>query len=412
MPPKTNSGASKKTVEKQKQKIVEDKTFGLKNKKGNKQQQFIQQVAKAAQGKPPARRDPLAPETQAEKKAREKAAADELKELFKPVIENQKVAKDVDPKSVLCAFFKAGQCGKGDKCKFSHDVNVERRTEKRNLYADVRAEDEDTMDTWDDAKLADVVTQKHAEAEKLKPKTDIVCKHFLQAIEENKYGWFWTCPNGGDSCMYKHALPAGFVLKKDKKKMEDQEEKISLDDLIEKERAALGGNLTRVTLETFKAWKIKKRQERIEKLAADKAKKENEFQAGRLMGLSGRDMFTFKPELADGDDEDADDMVYSRSDSENEDVDEMVAKAIDESLFLEDGLEENNTGITQRDWSAMAKPAAANADAPPSGDAGPSSSRAAADSEEDVPIDADLFADEDDSGDDDDEPGSDGDGPK
>ena len=30
-------------------------------------------------------------------------------------------------------------------------------------------------------------------------------------------------------------LPVGFVLKKDKKKMDEQEEKISLDDLIEKE---------------------------------------------------------------------------------------------------------------------------------------------------------------------------------
>lgn len=46
---------------------------------------------------------------------------------------------DVDPKSVLCAFYKAGQCGKGDKCKFSHDLEVERRTEKRNIYNDARA---------------------------------------------------------------------------------------------------------------------------------------------------------------------------------------------------------------------------------------------------------------------------------
>ena len=35
--------------------------------------------------------------------------------------------------------------------------------------------------------------------------------------------------------MYRHALPAGFVLKKDKKKDEDEEEKISLEELIENE---------------------------------------------------------------------------------------------------------------------------------------------------------------------------------
>jgi len=43
-----------------------------------------------------------------------------------------------DPKSVLCAFFKQGQCQKGNKCKFSHDLSVERKGEKRSLYADSR----------------------------------------------------------------------------------------------------------------------------------------------------------------------------------------------------------------------------------------------------------------------------------
>lgn len=35
--------------------------------------------------------------------------------------------------------------------------------------------------------------------------------------------------------MYRHALPVGFVLKKDKKKEEKVEEEISLEDLIETE---------------------------------------------------------------------------------------------------------------------------------------------------------------------------------
>lgn len=61
-----------------------------------------------------------------------------------------------------------------------------------------------------------------------------VCKYFLDAIENNKYGWFWVCPGGGDNCMYRHALPPGFVLKKDKKK-EEKDEEISLEELIENE---------------------------------------------------------------------------------------------------------------------------------------------------------------------------------
>ena len=43
-----------------------------------------------------------------------------------------------DPKSVLCAFYKQGLCGKGDKCKFSHNLSVERKGEKRSLYTDMR----------------------------------------------------------------------------------------------------------------------------------------------------------------------------------------------------------------------------------------------------------------------------------
>jgi hypothetical protein len=43
---------------------------------------------------------------------------------------------------VLCTFYKAGHCDKGTKCKFSHDLNVERKVEKKNLYADTREEKE------------------------------------------------------------------------------------------------------------------------------------------------------------------------------------------------------------------------------------------------------------------------------
>jgi len=44
----------------------------------------------------------------------------------------------VDPKSIVCEFFKKGACRKGKKCKFSHDWSQVRRTEKIDLYADPR----------------------------------------------------------------------------------------------------------------------------------------------------------------------------------------------------------------------------------------------------------------------------------
>lgn len=42
---------------------------------------------------------------------------------------------------MVCAFFKQGQCTKGDKCKFSHDLSLERKCEKRSVYIDARDEE-------------------------------------------------------------------------------------------------------------------------------------------------------------------------------------------------------------------------------------------------------------------------------
>lgn len=237
-------------------------------------------------------------EKEVKKKDDKKKELAEINAIFKPV--QQTAGKGADPKSVLCAFFKQGQCGKGSKCKFSHDLNVERKSEKRSAYVDVRDKDETSAD-WDEATLLDVVEKKHG-MEKSKPSTEIVCKYFLDAVENGKYGWFWDCPNGG-ACIYRHALPPGFVLKKDRKKMDKQKEEISLEDLVERERAALGHNTTRVTLETFLAWKKRKLKEKEDLERKDSEKKKKDFHSGKDFGLSGREMFTFNPNLAVGGDD-------------------------------------------------------------------------------------------------------------
>ena len=97
----------------------------------------------------------------------------------------------------------------------------------------------DTMDKWDQAKLESVVQSK---ADQQNKPTEIVCKHFIQAIEEERYGWFWDCPNGGLECKYRHALPPGFVLKKReteeerKKRMQhEKDNEITLEDFLETE---------------------------------------------------------------------------------------------------------------------------------------------------------------------------------
>uniref|UniRef100_A0A1A8C478 Zinc finger CCCH domain-containing protein 15 n=1 Tax=Nothobranchius kadleci TaxID=1051664 RepID=A0A1A8C478_NOTKA len=349
MPPKKppQPAGNKKTQEKKKEKIIEDKTFGLKNKKGAKQQKFIKNVTQQVKYGQQSARQADADKTS--KKADKKKELDELNELFKPVVAAQKVSKGVDPKSVLCAFFKQGQCTKGDKCKFSHDLSMERKCEKRSVYVDERDEDleKDTMENWDEKKLEEVVNKKHGEAEKKKAKTQIVCKYFLEAIENNKYGWFWVCPAGGDTCMYRHALPPGFVLKKDKKK-EEKDEGISLEELIENERAALGANVTRITLETFLAWKKRKRQEKVDRAREEMEKKKADFKAGKSLVVSGREVFEFRPELIEDDDDEADDSRYDYEmkddDDEEEEVDATNIQDIDLSRFIPQ--EVDNTGIT------------------------------------------------------------------
>lgn len=209
MPPKAKAADQPKKTKAS----VDDKTFGMKNKKGGSAKKQIAQLqAQAKSNKTP---EEKRKEALKEQKAKEKAAAEAAKaeaaELFKP-IQVQKVPFGVDPKTVLCQFFKQGHCEKGKKCKFSHDLDVGKKVSKRDVYQDTRdqeAEDKekDKMDDWDEEKLRKVVLSKHGNP---RTTTDKVCKYFIQAVEDGKYGWFWTCPNGGDKCMYRHSLPPGY----------------------------------------------------------------------------------------------------------------------------------------------------------------------------------------------------------
>lgn len=301
MPPKKQNTPSSS-------KVKEDKTFGLKNKnKSAKVQKQVQQIqAQAAlAGKS---KQALAKEKEKELRAKEKAEEEKRRKeeaaLFKPV-QVQKVPFGVDPKTVLCAYFKAGTCEKGNKCKFSHDVNVGRKVEKKNLYEDSREEKmQDTMENWDEEKLRSVVLSKHGNP---RTTTDIVCKYFIEAIETNKFGWFWECPNG-DKCQYRHALPPGFVLKSERKAAEEAAKAnvISLEDFIETERHKLGSNLTPVTPETFAIWKKTRMDKKLAEAEALRKAKEQQNAAGKNTGMSGRDLFQFNPEWFEDEEEEED----------------------------------------------------------------------------------------------------------
>ncbi|XP_017238516.1 zinc finger CCCH domain-containing protein 11 [Daucus carota subsp. sativus] len=291
MPPKQRSKAD---ISK-KQKMVEDKTFGLKNKHKSKNvQKYVQTLQQSVQPKP----DPSKLASK-KKKEEDKAREKELNDLFKVAVSQPKVPVGVDPKSILCEFYKVGQCAKGFKCKFSHDLNVQRKGEKIDIYSDQRDEGKDTMEDWDQETLEKVVESKGKEYNQNKP-TDIVCKHFLEAVEKKQYGWFWVCPNGGKNCHYRHALPPGYILKSQMKALlEEEAEKISVEEEIENQRAKVSTS-TPMTPELFMQWKRKKIEARDAGLAAEMAERaKNDRMSGRELFLSNSSLFVDDAEAYD-----------------------------------------------------------------------------------------------------------------
>ncbi|RYP83448.1 hypothetical protein DL769_001351 [Monosporascus sp. CRB-8-3] len=297
-------------------KIVEDKTFGMKNKKGAAAQRQIKQITSSAANSGSAEERRKAAEKAA--REREKKAAEEAKReaealLNKPA-QVQKVPFGVDPKTVVCIFFKKGNCEKGKKCKFAHDLSIERKTEKKNLYTDARSEEEEkkkqeTSEDWDEEKLRKVVLSKKGNQVTT---TDKVCKYFIQAIEDGKYGWFWVCPNGGDKCKYRHALPPGFVLKTKEQRAAEKAlldksplKTLTLEDFLESERHKLTGTLTPVTPETFAKWK----KDRLDKKAAEEQARQAKESTGRALFESGN--WRFEEDEAEDEDGAEDDETWN-----------------------------------------------------------------------------------------------------
>lgn len=311
MPPK-KAGASKKTEAKKKERLIEDKTFGLKNKKGGKQQKFIEQVEKQVKTGGPSWAQNQEKKKALERKKAKEAELAELEKLFGKALPAKK----------------GGSTMIGKKGK----VDPKEKSKKADLYTDKRDEENDkTMENWTEDDLRAAIEKKHGKSNtNAATTTDKICNIFLQAVEDNKYGWFWECPNG-DKCKYRHCLPEGYVLKRDLKKMKDaeNENKISIEDLIERERAALGTNLTKVTWETFSIWKKKKREEKKKTLAKENKKKKGKAKTGQTSGLTGRELFTFNANMG-GDDEEAEDIEFEKEEIDPEEkIHEIGANTFD-----------------------------------------------------------------------------------
>ena len=113
------------------------------------------------------------------------------------------------------------------------------------------------------------------------------------------------------------------MLKKDKLKKEREEAVITIEELIETERSKLDSSkLTKITLQTFVAWKKKKLKERAAAAKKDKDKKKKEYSTGNTTGMSGRDMFMMDPNIlarhSMDDEDEGEDFDLTREVDENE----------------------------------------------------------------------------------------------
>lgn len=166
--------------------------------------------------------------------------------------------------------------------------------------------------------------------------TEIVCKFFLNAVEQGKYGWKWVCPNGMQ-CIYRHCLPPGYSIKKDLPLLK-QDDGITLEQRIDEDRNKLekeNKQGTPITLEIFLQWK-EKRKQRKEKEKQEKIKEEQKKQ---LKGkqhhmMTGRALFKFDPTLfVDDDEAAADNNIYQQR--EEDMIDDLDQDAQGQTLHMD-----------------------------------------------------------------------------
>lgn len=268
-PPKKKDTKSErgqqKALEREKQKIVEDKTFGLKNKNKSKAvQKFIKSVQQQAKGP---------------------QKGGETHEIAKRKEEQQLKKAQLQQQMLLQALFKGTENVKkvaAETNSGSYDPKESKLEQKIDLYVDQREQNGSGL-----MELSEL-------------ETAIVCRFFLEAVERKQYGWFWVCPNGGDSCKYRHCLPQGYVLKGDEEEPEAESDQEPIEETIERQRQELPAGGTPVTVETFKAWKEKKEAERLLLLQQQQRDNKKGLGASRVQGtmpLSGKDLFSFDPSL-------------------------------------------------------------------------------------------------------------------
>ena len=332
MGPKKSAGETKSEKKKQ-EKIIEDKTFGLKNKNKSKAvQKYIKGVESTVRNKRGGADDYSKEFQDRVEKKKKKEEEAFLNSLYKTVktIKQADVAEGEEAKNILCEFFKAGCCEKGDKCEFSHDINIQFNQGTCDIYTDLR---EIKKNMGMESEINKIAEEKEKKRSKV-PQSNIVCKFFLDAVMKKVYGWKWECPNGED-CHYKHYLPKGYILSTKEKAQEEMtiDEYYNLEEQIDEERERIGKSGTPVNDATFSEWKKKRDVFRKEK---------KEFEDKKRKGVQTGIQLFKTSSVVFKDDDNAEDVVREenaeeeRTQENNSGVNKTEKEILDE---LENGLQ-------------------------------------------------------------------------
>jgi hypothetical protein len=306
---------SKKTEKKKQDKVIEDRTFGLKNKnKSIKVQKYIKGVEQTVKGTSNADQFKVFQDRAEKKKQKEEEAF--LNSLYKTVsvVKQKELEEGEESKNVLCQFFKAGLCEKGDECEFSHDLNIDFNQGTFDIYTDIRNVKKNFVTDSEINKIAD---EKEKKRSKL-PQTSIICKYFVDAVQRKIYGLKWECPNG-DECHYKHCLPKGFIIRTKEDKIQEEmamEDYYNLEEQIDQERERVAMNGTPVNDKTFAEWKKNRESFKTNKKETDL--KNKKIQTG--IQLFRNEQNNFK------DDENAEETIEREDNNQLEELNEFGDK--------------------------------------------------------------------------------------
>jgi len=321
-------------VEKAKQKIVEDKTFGLKNKNKSKTvQNYIKGVAHQVGGVQKGGLSAIEQKEFAERAEKKKQKEEEafLNSLSKTVnVIKQAVLEDGQKaQDVLCEYFKKdGSCPYGDACEFSHDINIEFNQGTFDIYTDLR----NVKGGGKEMEMFRLAEERDGKRKKVQ--STIVCKFFLDAIHKKVYGLKWDCPNG-DECQYRHCIPKDYILKSKQAKQEDMtfEEFLNLEEQIDEERTRITQFGRPVTDENYEVWR-KARDERRDKTRTEKEKEFALRQTGIQLFQNSQ-----KNNIVIQDDEGAAEELKAGN---AEDID-VLEEIVERDIFFKDIKDDENT---------------------------------------------------------------------